>query len=160
MCAQDEEPVKIQIEDPVTADVQSLLLEHLADMRIHSPPESVHALDIDSLRQNDITFWTVRDQGVLFGCGALKQLDAISAEIKSMKTANAHVRKGVARALLSHVIAAAKEQNLKSLLLETGSPDAFMPARELYTQFGFVECDPFAAYVLDPYSVFMQLKLS
>lgn len=160
MCVQDDVPVKIQVEDPATADVQSLLLEHLADMRKHSPPDSVHALDIDSLRQTAITFWTVRDQGVLLGCGALKQLDANSAEIKSMKTADAHLRKGVAGTLLGHIVAAAKAQNVQFLLLETGSPDAFAPARKLYTQFGFVECDPFADYVLDPYSVFMQLTLS
>lgn len=150
----------IQQEDPGITDVHALLLEHLTDMRKHSPPDSVHALDMAALRAPDITFWTVRDNGELQGCGALKQLDSDSAEIKSMKTAQAHQRKGVAGLLLSYMVTVAKQRELKFLLLETGSPDAFTPARELYKRHGFVECEPFADYTHDPYSVFMQLELS
>lgn len=152
--------MKIQQEDPGIIDVHALLLEHLADMHVHSPPESAHALDMSSLRAPTITFWTVRDKGELQGCGALKQLDAESAEIKSMKTAPAHLRKGVAGLLLNHIIAVASERKLTSLLLETGTPDAFAPARKLYANHGFVECEPFAEYKHDPYSVFMRLELS
>lgn len=151
--------MKIYEEDPSTVDVQKLLLEHLADMRTHSPPESVHALDIEELRGPAITFWTVREIDVLLGCGALKTLDSESAEIKSMKTAQNHQRKGVARLLLQHMMTVAADRNLKFLLLETGTPDAFEPARRLYTSHGFVECDPFADYRQDPYSVFMQRTL-
>lgn len=151
--------MKIQQEDPATSDVHALLLEHLADMRQHSPPDSVHALDMNSLRGSSITFWTVREEGALIGCGALKQLDTQSAEIKSMKTSDAHLRKGVASELLKHIITVAAERNLKHLMLETGSPDAFAPARKLYSHFGFVECEPFADYSMDPYSVFMQYQV-
>jgi putative acetyltransferase len=151
--------MKIYEEDPSTVDVQKLLLEHLADMRTHSPPESVHALDIEELRGPAITFWTVRENDVLLGCGALKTLDSESAEIKSMKTAQNHQRKGVARLLLQHMMTVAADRSLKFLLLETGTPDAFEPARRLYASHGFVECDPFADYRQDPYSVFMQRTL-
>jgi len=149
--------MNIQEEDPGTPDVHSLLLAHLADMRTHSPPESVHALDMDALRSPAITFWTVRDNdNELMGCGALKQLDAESAEVKSMKTAPAHQRKGVARVLLRHMLKTAAEKKYRHLFLETGTPDAFIPARRLYESHAFVECEPFAEYRLDPYSVFMR----
>ena len=148
--------MEIQEEDPRTADIHALLLEHLQDMRTHSPPESVHALDIEAIAAPEITFWTVRDNGALLGCGAIKMLDAESAEIKSMKTATAHRRKGVAQLLLNHIITVAKQRNLKRLLLETGTPDAFATARKLYARHGFVDCEPFADYIHDPYSVFMQ----
>ncbi|MFK7996768.1 MAG: GNAT family N-acetyltransferase [Granulosicoccus sp.] len=151
--------MNIQQEDPGTTDVHALLLEHLADMRRHSPPESVHALDIDALRHPALTFWTVREKGELLGCGAIKQLDADSVEIKSMKTAPSHLRKGVARLLLNHMLAVASERNLKYLLLETGTPEAFDAARNLYKNLGFVECEPFADYQYDPYSVFMRYEL-
>ncbi len=152
--------MKIQKEDPRTADIHALLLEHLEDMRTHSPPESVHALDMEAITAPEITFWSVRDNGVLLGCGAIKMLDAKSAEIKSMKTATAHQRKGVAQLLLNHIIEVAKQRNLKRLLLETGTPDAFAPARKLYAKQGFVECEPFADYIHDSYSVFMQRVFS
>ena len=148
--------MEIQKENPRTADIQALLLEHLEDMRTHSPPESVHALDMEAITAPEITFWSVRDNGVLLGCGAIKMLDAESAEIKSMKTATAHQRKGVAQLLLNHIITVAKQRNLKRLLLETGTPDAFATARKLYARHGFVDCEPFADYIHDPYSVFMQ----
>jgi len=152
--------MKIQIEDPGATDVHALLLEHLADMREHSPPESVHALDLEALRVPALTFWTIRDSGVLQGCGALKMLDGESAEIKSMKTATEHLRKGVARFLLHHIMAIAEERKLKYLLLETGTPDAFAPARKLYASLGFVESEPFADYERDPYSVFMRYTVA
>ncbi|MFK7893070.1 MAG: GNAT family N-acetyltransferase [Granulosicoccus sp.] len=151
--------MKIQEEDPGTVDVHKLLLEHLADMRTHSPPESVHALDLAALRVPAITFWTIRDAGVLQGCGALKQLNNHSAEIKSMKTAPLHLRKGVAQRLLVHIIFVASQRQLTSLLLETGTPDAFAPARKLYENNGFVECEPFGEYQHDPYSMFMRCEL-
>lgn len=151
--------IDIQEEDPGTSDVHALLLEHLADMQEYSPPDSVHALDMNALKASAITFWTVREKGTLLGCGALKRLDKQRAEIKSMKTVVAHLRKGVASELLKHIIVVATEQNLKYLMLETGSPDAFAPARSLYSQFGFVECGPFADYTKDPYSVFMEYEV-
>lgn len=152
--------MKIEEEDPGTHDVHALLLEHLSQMRCHSPPGSVHALDLDSLRAPAITFWTAREQAVLLGCGALMQLDKESAELKSMKTADAHLRKGVGKNLLAHIVCVAKGRRLRSLFLETGSPDAFIPARTLYTQFGFIACEPFGQYTHDPYSVFMRYELN
>ncbi len=152
--------MRIQLDDLRGADIAALLQAHLDEMFLHSPPESVHALDLEALRRPEITFWAVRDDGGrLMGCGALKQLDAAHGEIKSMRTATAHLRKGVAATLLRHVLQTARERGYRRLSLETGAPEAFVPARELYARFGFVECGPFADYAEDPYSVFMTLAL-
>lgn len=151
----------IRIEDPATPDITALLERHLADMRSISPPESKHALDIESLRAPDITFWAVRDHdGQLMGCGAIKRLDASHAEIKSMRTDPAHRRKGVAAALLTQIINAAALRTVTRLSLETGAQPDFEPARSLYACFGFRTCGPFADYRPDPNSVFMTRELA
>ena len=138
-----------------TAEVAALLGEHLVEMRRHSPPESVHALDLDRLRTPDLTFWSVWDGSDVLGCGALRELDPRHGELKSMRTAAAHLRRGVARRLLVYMILEARRRGYERLSLETGSMDAFASARQLYARFGFEPCEPFAEYGLDPYSVFM-----
>jgi putative acetyltransferase len=130
------------------------------DMHSSSPPESVHALDLVALRHPDITFWTVWEDGELMGCGALKQLSPEHAELKSMRTARTHLRKGVARTMLQHILVAARAKGFKRISLETGTPAPFIAAQQLYASEGFVECGPFANYVLDPYSVFMSKALT
>lgn len=149
----------IRIDDLRGPEIARLLQEHLDEMFLHSPPESVHALDLDKLRRPEITFWTVWNDGALMGCGALKALDAAHGEIKSMRTARDHLRKGVAATLMRHILRVARERGYRRLSLETGSPDAFLPARAMYERFGFEECGPFADYVEDPYSVFMTIEL-
>jgi putative acetyltransferase len=149
----------IQIDDLQGPQIQALLHEHVAALRAISPPESCHVLDLGALQRPEITFWSVWDGDALAGCGALKELDAQHAEVKSMRTAATHMRKGVAAHLMRHIIAYAQGKGYTRLSLETGSQDYFAPARTLYAQFGFVTCPPFAGYVLDPYSVFMTKKL-
>jgi putative acetyltransferase len=140
-------------------DVIALLGEHLQGMWDHSPPESIHALDVEGLKAPDITFWTMRDGNEVLGCIALKQLDARHGEIKSMRTASAHLRKGVAAALLEHLIAEARRRSYERLSLETGSGPAFEAAHTLYRKYGFIECGPFADYREDPFSRFMTAVL-
>ena len=149
----------IKVDDLSGAAIQDLLREHLRCMAQHSPPESVHALDLDALRRPGITFWTAWDGDDLLGCGALKELDPRPAEIKSMRTSTAHLRKGVARRMLTHIIDEARRRSYRRLSLETGSHAPFEPARALYASFGFASCEPFADYVEDPYSVFMTTTL-
>lgn len=156
----------ITTENPATSDITALLTEHLADMASHSPPESVHALDLPALQAANIQFFTARaaaattTPGELLGCAALKTLDDATGELKSMRTVRAHLRKGVAAQLLQHIIQLASSAGMHKLYLETGTPEAFRPARELYQRFGFSPCPPFGDYVEDPYSVCMQLTLS
>ena len=152
--------MQIVLDDPTRGDVTALLEEHLADMYATSPPESVHALDPASLTGSDIPFWTLREDGALLGCSALKRLEPGHGEIKSMRTATAARRRGVATALLDHVLAEARAAGYERLSLETGTQDFFAPARSLYASRGFAECGPFGTYVLDPNSVFMTLDLA
>ena len=139
--------------------MHALLEEHLANMRRLSPPESVHALPIEALRQPDVTFWTAWSGDELLGCGALKELDPAHGEIKSMRTAAAHRRQGVARGMLAHIVAEGRRRGYGRLSLETGSDAPFEPAQRLYAGFGFAPCAPFAGYTEDPNSVFMTLAL-
>jgi putative acetyltransferase len=128
--------------------------------RVTPQAESMHALDLDGLRGPGITFWTLRDDGRLAGCGAIKRLDESHAEIKSMRTAEGYQRRGVAARLLTHIEAQALGMGLTRLSLETGTEDYFAPARALYRRCGFGYCDPFGDYVPDPLSVFMTKKLA
>lgn len=151
--------MQIIIDDLQGPEIQALLQEHLDSMKLYSPPESIHALDIEALRKPEITFWTVWENDELLGCGALKELDAQHGEIKSMRTSDRHRRRGAAKALLIHILDEARQRGYKRLSLETGSHEAFAPARSLYVAMGFTYCEPFADYSLDPYSVFMTKEL-
>jgi putative acetyltransferase len=152
--------VEIRVDDLQGFAIQALLQAHLHAMYGHSPPESVHALDLVALRHPSIHFWTAWESGDLMGCGALKQLSADHGELKSMRTAEAHLRKGVARALLRHILSVALVKGIKRISLETGTAAPFVPAQRLYASEGFVVCEPFADYVLDPYSLFMTKVLA
>ncbi|MFZ1218051.1 MAG: GNAT family N-acetyltransferase [Chthoniobacterales bacterium] len=151
--------MQIQIDDLSGPEIAALLAEHLAGMRSLSPPESVHALPLDGLRQPEVTFWSVWKNGELLGCGALKELDPGHGEIKSMRTASGHLRKGVARALLQHILGEAGRRGYRRVSLETGAQPGFEPARQLYARAGFTACGPFANYTNDPNSVFMTKEL-
>lgn len=151
--------VEIRLDDLDGPEIQALLEEHLASMRTHSPPESVHALPIEKLRQADVTFWSVWQAGELLGCGALKELAADHGEIKSMRTARRHLRTGVARTLLDYILDEAKRRGYRRVSLETGSMEAFAPTHRLYAAAGFSGCGPFADYREDPNSVFMTRTL-
>jgi putative acetyltransferase len=147
--------MEIRMDDLRGPEIAQLLREHLRDLALHSPPESMHALDLAALRKPGIMFWSAWQGAELLGCGALKELDSRHGEIKSMRTAAPHLRKGVAAAILSHILEEAARRSYRRLSLETGSGEAFAPAQSLYARFGFRPCGPFADYVLDPFSVFM-----
>ena len=149
----------IRCDDLSGPAIQALLEEHLRSMYELSPPESVHALDVAKLRKPDVTFWTVWSGEELAGCGALRELDLRHGEIKSMRTVVAHRRKGVARAVVAHIVEEARRRSYERLSLETGSMKAFEPAQRLYASFGFVRCGPFGDYREDPNSVFMTRAL-
>jgi len=152
--------MKIEVDDLSGPEIRALLQEHVDEMYLISPPESVHALNLDGLRKPEITFWSVHDDSGLLGCGALKELDALTGELKSMRTARSATRRGVASALLTHIIEQARQRNYERLYLETGAEDFFAPARALYARFGFEPCGPFADYTDDPNSVYLTKALS
>lgn len=150
----------IRVDDLRGLEIRALLEEHLRNMHEISPPESVHALDLEALRHPSITFWTAWAGADLLGCGALRQLDPRHGEVKSMRTAGAHRRQGVARALLDRIVTEARSRAYERLSLETGSQPEFAAARRLYESFGFQACPPFGDYVEDPNSVFMTCTLA
>jgi putative acetyltransferase len=149
----------IRIDDLRGPEIAELLQAHLVHCRLWSPPESVHALDLEALRAPRITFWTAWDGTNFLGCGAVAEIDAAHGEVKSMHTAAQHRGRGVAAGLLGHMLAEARSRRYRRVSLETGAHEAFAPARALYARAGFVECAPFAGYRPDPHSVFMTLEL-
>ncbi len=151
--------MQIRLDDLRDPRIGAFLQEHISDMRAVSPPESKHALDLDGLRQPDIRFWSGWIGEQLVACAALKQLDVQHGELKSMRTAAAIRRRGLARAMLQHVLAQARASGLRRISLETGSMDFFEPARNMYAAHGFVVCPPFGSYLADSNSVFMTLQL-
>jgi len=151
--------MEIRVDDLSGPEIRALLREHLDNMHALSPPESVHAMDLDKLRAADITFWTVWSDGGLVGCGALRELSPLHGEVKSMRTPLAQRRRGAGRAVLTHIIGEARRRGYERLSLETGSMKAFEPAHRLYASFGFAFCGPFGDYVDDPNSVFMTKRL-
>lgn len=145
----------IIVDDLSGSRIAEFLHEHVQQMRSITPLESKHALDLDGLRAPEVTFWSALEGDAVVGCGALKRLDAVHAELKSMRTAPARTRSGVASRLLAHILAEATRMGFGRMSLETGSAEFFLPARRLYEKFGFGYCEPFADYRLDPHSVFM-----
>lgn len=151
--------MEIRRDDLRGPEIANLIREHLEHMHETSPPESVHALGLEALRMPEITFWSAWEASELLGCGALKELNAEHGEVKSMRTARAHLRKGVAASMLRHIIEEAERRAYRRLSLETGSMAAFDPARALYARFGFEYCGPFADYKPDSNSVFMTREI-
>lgn len=149
----------IKVDDLTGSDIAELVGGHLQNMALHSPPESIHALNLEGLRKPEITCWSAWERDELVGCVAIKELDAQHGEIKSMKTSPLHLRKGIAKQLLEHIIEEAKQRGYRRLSLETGSMDAFEPAKRLYESYGFQYSKPFSDYVEDPSSVFMTKEL-
>ncbi len=151
--------MEIREDDLSGPEIRALLAVHLAGMQENSPPESVYALDLSGLQTPDITVWSVWDGAELMGCGALKEVDSDVGEIKSMRTATAHLRKGVAAALLTRIISEARERGYQTLSLETGSGPAFEPALTLYRKHGFENGGAFGGYEASDFNQFLHLKL-
>lgn len=149
----------IDVDDPRADDVRALLEVHLGFARAVTPPEGVFALDIDGLLHPTVTFVSARQGGQLLGVGALKELEASHGELKSMHTIEATRRQGVGRALVQHLLSVAADRNYERVSLETGTEDAFAPARAFYSKLGFTACDRFGQYVDSPTSACMTIVL-
>jgi putative acetyltransferase len=147
-------------DDPRAPDVRALLEQHLAFAHEVTPQGHVHALDVERLVDPSIVFFAARHDGTLYGVGALRELDSTHGEIKSMHTAVEARGRGVGRAIVDHLVATAHGRGYARVSLETGTYDAFAPARALYAASGFVVCPPFGDYTANPHSVCMTLELS
>lgn len=135
-------------------DVRDLLAQHFAEMRAGSPPAACHVLPVDGLKVPEIRFFTLREDGMLLGCGALKQLEAGHGEVKSMRTADGALGRGVGKALLDRLVETARSGGITRLSLETGSTEQFAAANRLYEREGFERCGPFGDYADTPFTRF------
>jgi putative acetyltransferase len=151
---------QIQLDDLSSPEVQELVAEHLSGMHTNSPPGHVNALAIEGLRRPEITFWSVWEGQQLCGCGALKELDGFSGEIKSMRTRAAYLRRGVGQFVLDEILRTSRNRGYRRLYLETGTGAAFEAAHALYLRNGFTWCGAFADYVSSDFNVFMTRELS
>lgn len=151
--------LEIRPDDLSGPEIAELISIHAATMLAASPPESCHFLPIDGLRKPSVSVWSLWEDGALIGCGALKDLGDGTGEIKSMHTRQALRGRGLGRLMLEHILGEARRRGYTALWLETGSMDAFVPARRMYEAYGFTYCGPFGDYTEDPHSVFMTLAL-
>ena len=151
--------MEIREDDLSGAATRELLRLHLAGMHANTPAGHVFALDLTGLKVPGVTVWTAWKGERVCGMAALKQLDAASGEVKSMRTHPDHLRQGVAAALLEHIIAESRARGFRRLSLETGQGPAFEPALALYRRRGFVDGDAFADYVRSPFNQFLHLVL-
>ena len=149
----------IRVDDLTDNRTIELINVHLAGMAENSPSESIHALNVGGLKRDNVTFYSAWENEEIMGCGALKELTTNHGEVKSMRTVEKHLKKGVARAILQHIINEAKMRGYTKISLETGSMEAFQPACRLYESFRFTYCEPFDKYTDDPNSLFMTLNL-
>ena len=151
--------IHLSIDDLSSQQVQEIIAEHLAGMYGNSPTGHVNALAIEGLRSPAITFWSAWREGDLCGCGALKELDAATGEVKSMRTRAAYLGQGVGQAVLDQILSAATARNYTRVYLETGTGDAFSAAHALYLKNGFTWCGAFGGYTATDFNVFMVKSL-
>lgn len=152
--------VLVRPDDLASPEVQALVAEHLAGMHGHTPAGYVHALSIDGLRAPDVTFLTAWIDGQLCGCGALRALSAVAGEVKSMRTRQAFLRKGVGQSVLDAIVRTGRERGYERLYLETGTGQPFAAAHALYLRNGFEWCGPFGDYKAAGFNVFMVKRLA
>ncbi len=141
------------------SEVNDLLKKHFVELRSVSPAGSTHVLDIDGLKDPSIKFWSLWENNELIGCGALKFLEKNHGEFKSIRVADQFRKKGSGERIINHLIEEAKKLNIVKLSIETGSGEFFLPARNLFSKFGFKTCPPFAHYKDDPNSCYYTLNL-
>ena len=141
------------------SEVNNLLKKHFIELRSVSPAGSTHVLNIDGLKDPSIKFWSLWEDSKLIGCGALKFLEKDHGEFKSIRVADEFRKRGIGERIINHLIEEAKKLKISKLSIETGAGDFFLPARNLFSKFGFKTCPPFAHYKDDPNSCYYSLNL-
>ena len=149
--------MSIGLESPRTAGVPELVAALDAYLSSLYPPSSNHFLDLEQLSQPDVRFFVARRNGLALACGALRINGASYGEVKRMYVAPQARGGGLGRAILASIEALAAREGLSVLRLETGVHQA--EALALYRSSGYVDCEPFGDYQLDPLSRFMEKRL-
>ncbi|ESQ88494.1 N-acetyltransferase [Asticcacaulis sp. AC460] len=146
--------------DFTNSRVIDLLQYHAAQAANNTAPGSSHALDLSGLTAPDVSVWTLWEGDDLAGVGALKTLSPTHGEIKAMHVVKSRRGAGLGGKILEHIISEARTRRLSRLSLETGAWPFFEPAWALYRRHGFVECEPFGDYLLDPNSLFFTREVT
>ncbi len=141
------------------SEVNDLLKKHFIELRSVSPAGSTHVLDINGLKDPSIKFWSLWEDNKLVGCGALKFLEKNHGEFKSIRVVDEFKKRGAGERIINHLIEEAKKLKISKLSIETGAGEFFLPARKLFSKFGFKKCPPFAHYKDDPNSCYYTLNL-
>jgi putative acetyltransferase len=152
--------LRIVVDDLEGAEIRALLQLHAEGMLSNSPSDACHFLDLSGLQRPDVTVWSIWSGDRLAGCGALRELAPDHGEVKSMRTAPDHLRRGVGGHVLTHIVATARERSYRRLSLETGTGESFEAAVHLYERFGFEPCGPFGDYLDNGFSRFFALDLN
>ena len=140
-------------------EVHELLTKHFIELRAASPEGSAHVLDIPGLKTPSIKFWSLWQNDMLMGCGALKFLDMEHGEFKSIRIHDNFRKAGNGNNVINHLINEAKKLNIARISIETGAGDFFKPARKLFKKCGFETCKPFAHYKKDINSLYLTKSL-
>ena len=141
-------------------EVRELLNKHFIELRAASPEGSAHVLDVAGLKVPSIKFWSLWENKKLLGCGALKFLDNIHGEFKSIRVHDNFRNKGNGIKVIDHLIVKAKILNIKRISIETGASNFFIPARKLFKKCNFEPCGPFAHYKEDLNSIYLTKLIS
>jgi putative acetyltransferase len=153
------EPLSLRIDDLTGDQTRALLAIHLAGMHENTPAGHVFALDLSGLQAPGVTVWSAWRGDAIAGIAALKELDAASGELKSMRTHPDHLRQGVAATLLDHIVGEARIRGMRRLSLETGRGPSFEPALALYRRSGFANGAAFGDYEASDFNQFLHLDL-
>ena len=140
--------IVITAEKSLNEELSRVLQAHWLFCTSSTPIENVYALDASKLFLPGITVFGARINGELVGVGAIRKIDAQHAELKSMHTLAKSRGSGVGRAMVAHIEDFARSSGIERMSLETGTNEAFKPARELYMSLGYNSCDAFGDYVL------------
>jgi len=151
--------IVITTEKSLTDELAQVLQAHCLFCTSSTPTEHVYALDPSKLFASDITVFGARIDGELVGVGAMRKLDADHAELKSMHTLAKSRGLGIGKAIVMHIEDFAISQGIKRLSLETGTNEAFRPARKLYKSLGYIECEAFGEYILSDDNMCMSKEI-
>ena len=135
----------------LTADQSRALIDSLnAELSgLYSEPGATHFhLDPEEVADGRGAFLVAYGEGRAVGCGALRLLDAETAELKRMYVSPGVRGRGLGRRLVAALEAEARALGVRRLVLETGVRQA--AALALYRATGFHPIPLFGEYCLSP----------
>jgi DNA-binding MarR family transcriptional regulator/N-acetylglutamate synthase-like GNAT family acetyltransferase len=143
--------IEVRVEPADSANVRWCLAEYFRDLAQRFDagfdPARSNPATVEDMTPPSGYFVLARVDGVVAGCGALKRLDAATAEIKRMWTVPEMRGRGVAGRVLQALEAIAREAGVKTLRLETNR--TLTEAQALYRRQGYDEVSAFNA---EPYA--------